>query len=68
MKDAIAFANAYVGAPLVSVEEDEDDQDEAGAIRAIPECMELARRFHLVFQDGIKPSLKNSMKKARFSI
>ena len=58
LKEVVSFANAYGGVLVLGIEEDGDATPPvAKAIRAIPECEELAERFRMIFRDRVEPKL-----------
>ena len=58
LKEVVSFANAYGGVLVLGIEEDKNATPPvAKAIRAIPECEELAERFRMIFRDRVEPKL-----------
>ena len=58
LKEVVSFANAYGGALVLGIEEEENSTPPvAKAIRAIPKCEKLAERFRTIFRDRVEPKL-----------
>lgn len=57
LEEVTAFANAHGGVLLVGIEDSPGNQGIPTAIKALPQCSELANRFKLIFRDCIEPSL-----------
>ena len=59
LEEVVAFANSQGGILLVGIEESETDHNFAESIQPLPRCTELAKRFTLIFRDGVEPPLNN---------
>ena len=55
LQEVLAFANAYGGTLLLGIEESEAKPPVAQQIHALPDCADLAERWHLVFRDCVEP-------------
>ena len=58
LREVVSFANAYGGALVLGIEEDESPPPAvAKDICPIPKCEELAERFRYIFRDRVEPQL-----------
>ena len=57
LQEVVAFANAYGGTLLLGIAESEAKPPVAQQIHALPDCADLAERWHLVFRDCVEPPL-----------
>ncbi len=57
LEEVVAFANAYGGALVLGIAEDNANPPAAAAITPLPRCADLAERFRLAFRDCVEPQL-----------
>ena len=57
LEESVAFANAFGGALIWGIEENEAKPPAAARISPIPKCADLADRLKLIFRDCVEPEL-----------
>ena len=57
LEEAVAFANAHGGALLLGIRESKSKPPVASEIKPVPQCVELAERFRLMFRDCVEPQI-----------
>lgn len=57
LEEVVAFANAYGGVLVLGIAESSTSPPVAQRAVPIPQCVELAKRFALVFRDRVEPQL-----------
>ncbi len=58
LTEVVAFANAYGGALVLGIGEDESSEPAvAGSVCPVPRCEDLAGKFRLIFRDRVDPQI-----------